>query len=206
MASSKSQFNIETPLLLVPAGKLRCYIHANTLREDTPEEHVRQRVSRSLVEEYGYDRRDMHLEFPVTIGSGKKKRVDIAIFPPGAEHLQECIYIIVEAKREDVTPTDRAQGVEQLKSYLAACKNARWGLWVGKEMRALEVEADAKKATREPFLDSTDIPLKGNTEPKRLEFADLVPATAGLRHVFARCHDYLHVNGNLGKEKLSLSC
>jgi type I restriction enzyme M protein len=201
MNDSNSKSQTETVLLLVPAGKLRCYVHTDILRQDTPEEHVRQRVSRSLVEEYGYDKRDMHLEFPITMGSGKKKRIDIAIFSPGAEHRQEHIVIIVEAKREDVTPTDRAQGVEQLKSYLAACKNARWGLWVGKEMRALEVETDAKKAAREPFLDSTDIPLKGDTEPKRLEFADLVPATAGLRHVFARCHDYLHVNGNLGKEK-----
>jgi type I restriction enzyme M protein len=196
-----NQTQPEQTLLLVPAGKLRCYIHADILREDTPEEHVRQRVARSLVEEYGYHKTDLHLEFPVTIGSGKKKRVDIAIFPPGAAHKQELILIITEAKREDITPTDRTQGIEQLKSYLAACKNARWGLWVGKEMRALEVETDPKKAAKEPFLESTDIPLKGDTEPKRLEFSDLVPATAGLRHVFARCHDYLHVNGNLGKEK-----
>jgi type I restriction enzyme M protein len=34
-----------------------------------------------------------------------------------------------------------------------------------------------------------------------LEFSELVPATEGLRSVFKRCHNYLHVNGNLGKEK-----
>lgn len=191
----------EQTLLFVPAGKLRCYIHTDVLREDTPEEHVRQRVARSLVEEYGYDRRDLHLEFPITIGSGKKKRVDIAIFPPGADHKQELLYIIVEAKREDIRPNDREQGVDQLKSYMAACLRARWGLWVGSEMIALEKEQDADKAAKVPFQPSTDIPLRGDNEPKRLEFADLVPATGGLRHVFARCHDYLHVNGNLGKEK-----
>jgi len=191
----------EQTLLLVPVGKLRCYIHPDKLREDTPEEHVRQRVARSLVEEYGYHKADLHLEFPITIGSGKKKRVDIAIFPAGSEHKQEHIFIIVEAKREDIRPTDREQGVEQLKSYLAACLRSRWGLWVGSEMLALEKEQDADKAKREPFPPSTDIPLKGAHEPKRLEFSDLVPATAGLRAVFKRCHDYLHVNGNLGKEK-----
>ena len=188
------------PLVLVPAGKIRCYVHPDVLRQDTPEEHVRQRVARSLVEEYGYSKTDLHLEFSVKIGSGRKQ-VDIAVFPPGSEHNQENIYIIVEAKREDVRPTDRKEGVEQLKSYMAACINARWGLWVGSEMQAFEKEADPKRASAKPFLDATDIPLRGEHEPKRLKFSELVPATEGLSRVFKRCHDYLHVNGNLGKEK-----
>src|SRR4051812_2253138 len=94
------------PILLVPAGKVRCYVHANTLRQDTPEEHVRQRVARSLVEEYGYAKADIHLEFPIKVGSARKK-IDIAVFEAGAEHKQELIYAIVEAKREDVRPNDR---------------------------------------------------------------------------------------------------
>jgi type I restriction enzyme M protein len=189
------------PILLVPAGKLRCYIHPDIFRLDTPEEHVRQRVARSLVEEYGYDRSDIVLEFPIKIGSGTKKRVDIAIFPPGQPHKQEHICIIVEAKREELRPTDRKEGVEQLQSYLAACMNARWGLWVGSELRALEKEIDPSRAKKNPFLDATDIPLNGADEPKPLQFTELVPATDGLRAVFKRCHNYLHVNGNLGKEK-----
>lgn len=189
------------PLLLVPAGKIRCYIHEGVLREDTPEEHVRQRVARSLVEEYGYSKGDLHLEFPVKMGSGKKKRVDIAVFSPNVEHQQEHVVIIVEAKREDIRPTDRKEGVDQLKSYLASCINARWGLWVGSEMMALEKETDPRRAKDRPFLEATDIPRKGENEPKRLEFTDLIPATAGLRAVFKRCHNYLHVNGNLNKEK-----
>ncbi len=62
-------------------------------------------------------------------------------------------------------------------------------------------EMDAQRAKSNPFPDATDIPLKGMDEPKRLEFAELVPATEGLRTVFKRCHNYLHSNGNLGKEK-----
>lgn len=115
------------PILLVPAGKIRCYVH-NVLRNDTPEEHVRQRVARSLVEEYGYDKSDLHCEFPIKIGSGRRKKVDIAIFPPDVEHRQETISVIVETKREDVRPNDRKDGIDQLKSYMAACINTRWGL------------------------------------------------------------------------------
>lgn len=187
--------------IIVPAGKIRCYIHTDTFRDDTPEEHVRQRVARSLIEEYGYEKADLHLEFPVKMGAGTRKRLDIAIYPPGQPHQQENIFIIVEAKRDDMRPTDRKDGVDQLKSYLAACMNARWGLWVGSEMIALEKETDPQKAKHTPFLDATDIPLKGADEPKRLEFSELVPATEGLRAVFKRCHNYLHTNGNLGKEK-----
>ncbi len=202
MSTTPPEFSAFTePVLLVPTGKVRCYIHENVYRADTPEEHVRQRAARSLVEEYGYDKADIHLEFPVKMGSGRKKRVDIAIFQPNHPHRQENIYIIVEAKREDIRPTDRKEGIEQLKSYLSACINSQWGLWVGSEMIAIEKESNAERAKLNPFLDSTDIPLKGASEPKRLEFAELVPATEGLRAVFKRCHNYLHVNGNHGKEK-----
>jgi type I restriction enzyme M protein len=198
MANTAERFS--EPILLVPAGKIRCYVHPNTLRQDTPEEHVRQRVARSLVEEYGYAKSDLHLEFPIKVGSARKK-VDIAIFPVGAEHKQETIYAIVEAKRDDIRPGDREEGVAQLKSYMAASINARWGLWVGSEMQAFEKETDARRAVRHPFLEATDIPLKGEAEPKRRSWADLVPATEGLSSAFKRCHNYVHVNGNLGKEK-----
>jgi Type I restriction enzyme R protein N terminus (HSDR_N) len=126
-------------LILVPAGKLRCYVHG-VLRKETPEEHVRQRVARSLVEEYGYAKSDLHVEFPVKLGSSRK-RADIAVFSPGAEHKQENVFIIVEAKREDVSPHDRKEGVEQLKSYLAACVNTRWG----REMWAMVLAYSARQ-------------------------------------------------------------
>jgi type I restriction enzyme M protein len=193
--------NPAEPIAIIPAGKIRCYVHPDVLRSDTPEEHIRQRVARSLVEEYGYDRADLHLEFPIKVGSGVRRRIDIVIFPPSQPHVQEHVFIIVEAKREDTRPTDRNEGIAQLKFYLAACINARWGLWVGSEMVAIEKEVDLERAKKHPFIEATDIPLKGATEPKRLAFSELVPATAGLRSVFKRCHNYLHVNGNLSKEK-----
>lgn len=61
---------------LIPAGKLRCVI-TDTLRPDTPEEHVRQRIARSLVEDYGYNKSDIEIEYSVNLGRAKK-RVDIS--------------------------------------------------------------------------------------------------------------------------------
>jgi type I restriction enzyme M protein len=106
--STSSSQGTAAPLLLVPAGKLRCYVRPDILRNDTPEEHVRQRIARSLVEEYGYSKADLEIEFSIKIGSGRKK-VDIAIFRPGVPHTQDHIHIIVEAKREDIRPTDRKE-------------------------------------------------------------------------------------------------
>lgn len=79
----------EETITLIPPGKLRCVI-TDKLRKDTPEEHVRQRIARSLLEDYGYDRADIEVEFSIKMGRSRK-RVDLAIFPPGTEHKQENV-------------------------------------------------------------------------------------------------------------------
>ena len=58
--------------------KIKCFI-TGKLRNDTPEEKVRQDVARSLVEEYGYDKKDIDIEFPVKMGRARK-RSDIVVF------------------------------------------------------------------------------------------------------------------------------
>jgi len=52
------------PLLFIPPGKIRCYI-SGKLRKNTPEEHIRQRIARSLVEEYGYLKEDIEIDFTI---------------------------------------------------------------------------------------------------------------------------------------------
>ena len=94
---------MNTDVTFIPAGKIRCYINGE-LRNDTPEEHVRQRVARSFVEEYGYDPTDIELEFRINVGRAKK-RVDIAIFKHEQIHSHENILIIAETKREEIKPT-----------------------------------------------------------------------------------------------------
>ena len=124
-------------ITFIPDGKIRCVI-TNTLRKDTPEENVRQRVARSLIDHYGYSREDIEIEFRVNLGTSRK-RADIAIFPPDTEHSQENLSIVVECKREEIKPSDRDNGVEQLKSYMAACMNCRFGIWVGSELQVYEI-------------------------------------------------------------------
>ncbi len=175
---------------LIPAGKIRCYI-TGVLRPDTPEENVRQRWARSLVEEYRYDRADIAVEYKIKMGS-KPKRADLVIFRPGAPKKQENVFIVVEAKRADVLPKDRTEGVEQLKSYMAACSTCRYGLWVGSEKLAYQRLPDGS------IEDAVDLPSKGDTEPRVPTFGDLVPAI-DLKATLRRCHNYIYVNQGLQK-------
>ena len=181
---------------LIPAGKLRCVI-TEKLRADTPEEHVRQRIARSIVEDYGYDKVDIEIEYPINMGRAKK-RVDIAIFPPNVPHKQENIKYLVECKHENVKPTDRDNGVEQLKSYLAACANANFGMWIGSELQVWERVVSEKGKV--DFEVATDIPRFGWDAPTALQFVDLVPAHEELIAVFKRSHNYIHGNQGVSKE------
>lgn len=187
---------LEESVSLIPPGKLRCLV-TDKLRPDTPEEHVRQRIARSLMEDWGYEKIDIDIEFTVNLGSSKK-RVDIAIFPPRVEHKQQNIKIIFECKREDIRPTDRDNGVEQLKSYLSACVNANFGMWIGSELQVWERLTSKKGEVY--FAEATDIPRFGYDAPQPITFTELVPAHEELIAIFKRCHNYIYGNQGLQKE------
>jgi type I restriction enzyme M protein len=143
------------------------------------------------VTEYGYDREDMAVEFPIKMGSSKK-RADLVIFRPDAPHRQENVRIVIEAKREDVLPRDRSDGVEQLKSYMAACSSCRYGLWVGSEKLAFSRLEDGS------IEEAVDIPRAGDAAPRVPEYGDLVPAV-DLKATLRRCHNYIYANQGLQK-------
>ena len=174
----------------VPAGKIRCYI-TGKLRPDKPEEHVRQRWARSLVEEYGYDPADIEVEFRIKIGSSRGG-IDLAVFHPGDAHKQENVYIAIEAKRAEIKPTDREEGVGQLKSYMSACSRCRHGVWVASEKMAFRRGEDGT------IEDDIDIPRYGDDEPTVPQFGDLVPAL-DLKATLHRCHNYIYANAGIQK-------
>ena len=73
--------NTQETILIIPEGKIRDYVDG-TIRNDTPEEYVRQTVEKRLVNEHKYAKERIAVEYPVQMGSGKK-RADIVIFPEG---------------------------------------------------------------------------------------------------------------------------
>jgi type I restriction enzyme M protein len=177
-------------LPLVPAGKIRCVI-TGALRKDTPEENVRQRWARSLVEEYRYPASDIAVEFPVRMGR-MTKYADLAVFHPGKPHKIDNVFIVVEAKRANVTPKDKQDGIDQLVSYMQAT-SCTYGLWVGTERLGFEKSAKGK------IIEGlADIPSRGDLVPKVPVYADLVPAL-DLKAIFRRCHNYIYANEGLQK-------
>lgn len=184
-----------TPFVVIPTGKIKCYI-TNILRNDTPEEHIRQRIARSLVEEYGYSKSDIDFEWVIQTGQAKK-RADIVIFEKDQKHTDENILLIVEAKRKEIKPTHSQNGIKQLKSYLAATLNAKYGLWIGSEIKAYEKTPVGKKWE---IKDIIDIPFADGKLRIARDFSDLVPATDALKDVFKRCHNYIATNQGGSKE------
>ena len=184
--------------LIVPRGKIVDFIDGK-LRDETPEEYVRQEIEKSLVREYHYSREEIAVEFRVKLGS-KSKRADLAIFPEGAPHQQQHAWAIIECKASDVPPEDKDDGVDQLKSYMAGCVNASLGMWTNGQQRFCyrKVEKDG----RLEFTEILDLPEKGKTldEAERPSFDALRPASSDmLLFTFQRCHNY--IAGNQGLQK-----
>ncbi len=186
------------PVGSVPDGKVQDFL-TGTIINDTPEEYVRQNIEKALVRQYKYEPKDCEPEFRIKVGSAKK-RVDIVVFDAGAEHTQENAFILVETKKRGTPPSDKKDGVDQLKSYMAACLNARFGLWTNGDDRYCFAKRPHAKGHK--FEEIIEIPKAGQSEedaqrPKR---KDLVPATAdNLLFAFRRCHNY--VAGTEGMQK-----
>jgi type I restriction enzyme M protein len=183
----------------IPDGKI-CDFIDNKLRDDTPEEYVRQNIERRLVLELDYDPSQIEVEFPIMIGS-KRVRVDLAVFDEGAPHTQDRVKIIVECKRDSVQPSAARDGVGQLKSYMAACQNAEWGMWTNGKAKAVYrvVRGPAGAEYEEP----NDIPRRGGTadEVDRPTRDDLVSATDdNLLFSFRICHNHIYVTDGLPKD------
>lgn len=185
--------------IIVQQGKVLDFIDGTTQREETPEEYVRQEIAKSLVREYGYPKGYVAVECKVKLGS-RSSRADLVVFPAGSRHEQENAYIIVECKKLDVKPADRKEGVAQLQSYLAACPNARFGMWTNGVERVCYRVLVQRGERR--FEEIPDLPAFGRDEEEaeRPHFDQLKPATSdALLFAFRRCHNY--IAGNQGLQK-----
>ncbi|MDG2990598.1 N-6 DNA methylase [Candidatus Synechococcus calcipolaris G9] len=186
-------------LATLPDGKV-CDFIDQKIRNDTPEEYVRQNIERRLVLELGYLPEQIEVEYPIKQGS-KTVRVDLAIFREGDQHNQENIWIIIECKKDSVPPSASKDGVEQLRSYMAACDNSEWGMWTnGKKKTVLRrIRTEEGIEYEEP----NDIPSKdGNIEEVDRPTRDALKNAVGdnLLFSFKICHDHIYVTDGLQKQ------
>ena len=191
-------------ILVIPEGKVRDYVDG-TIRNDTPEEYVRQTVEKRLVNEHKYDRSRIAVEYPVQMGAGKK-RADIVVFPASitAEQKkdQQNVILIVECKKESVEPTDKQNGTEQLKTYMSACNNCEWGMWTnGKHKTVYRKTVD--ESGHFVFVEYNDIPSADGSsdENERPNRNTLKQASDdNLLFAFRTCHNIIYINEGLQKQ------
>ncbi len=191
-------------IIVIPEGKIRDYVDG-TIRNDTPEEYVRQTVEKRLVNEHKYVRERLAVEYTVQMGSGRK-RADIVIFPQGVSESekkdQQRIEIIIECKKESVKPSDKDNGVEQLKTYMSACNNCVWGMWtngIHKTVYRKTVDENGHFVFDEyndiPSADgSTDENERPNRNTLKKAFDD------NLLFTFRTCHNIIYSNEGLQKQ------
>ena len=182
----------------VPEGKIADFLTGRFFR-DTPEEYVRQNIEKALVRQYRYEKEQCEPEFRIKVGSSRKF-VDIVVFSLEAQHRQEDAHILVETKRPGTNPSNRTEGVDQLKSYMAACLNAKYGLWTNGDDRFCFAKRSRDGAY--VFDEIIELPALGQSEAEaqRPRRRDLKPATAdNLLFAFRRCHNYIAANE--GKQK-----
>lgn len=91
------------------------------------EDDYRHDVFQLLVEQGGYQREQIAINFPVRIGS-KTYRADLAIHPTRHHQGQNSVCMIVECKRPIASKAAFEGARLQLQSYLLNCPNAWWGV------------------------------------------------------------------------------
>jgi len=172
-------------------GYVRDFITGRWLKK-RPEEGPRQILEKRLVEEYGYSKSQMEIEFSIQKGSKRIGPSDISVFRDEKKILDN-LYIIVETKRKE-----RKDGIDQLKSYLSPT-NAEFGVWFnGKDIVYLQ------HLKRAPFFrEIPDIPKEGETleDVGLYQKKDLKPAVE-LKTVFETIHNHIYANEGLLKEKV----
>jgi len=193
---------IQQTVIAVPEGKIRDYVDGS-FRNDTPEEYVRQNLEKRLVNEHGYPKALIKIEYGIKVASSNK-RIDIALFPDeGDLRKQENIHIIVECKSEKVKPSDKKEGVNQLKSYMSVCANCEWGLWTnGIEKEVFRKIRDS--GGKIEFVDYIDIPsynqpIADIDKPKRVSQKKAVDDN--MLFTFKKCHNHIYANDGISKQE-----
>ncbi|MHB2150143.1 N-6 DNA methylase [Calditrichota bacterium LG25] len=121
---------------------VRCIIREKEIQLK-PEEIVRQLYTKKLIEHYGYPKKRIAFEYPVSFGREKKK-ADIVVFD---KDRPDTPYIIVELKKPKLK-----DGKNQLRSYCNAT-GAPIGVWTNGEQISHYNRKDPNY-----FNDITDIP------------------------------------------------
>lgn len=191
-------------------GKILDYITGEPVK-DSPKEQVRQRIARALFHEYGISVEDMVPGFKYRV-DGRLKKVDIAIFKPDTEKVIENIRRVVvcekepkQAKKGGTMMRDHEQAkkdVEKLFAFMRAADGCKHGLWTnGLEFFFFEKEVTRFDLKFNPLGDwpmgDDSVGSRDVASVARMRRAD----PEMLRIAFRRCHNFIHGNEGMPKDK-----
>ena len=163
-----------------------------------------QKVLRQLIESYGFDRDDLEVNYNPQIPGQGRKRIDIAIFRPDAEHnndnLQRIIVCKTQKKRDKLRSIAEADAdLRELKELLELIPGASLGMWTnGQEEFMFQVERTRFEVRAKP-LGVWPVPGERTIDLERTGGVIQVGAdAAGLEGALSRCFLYLASNQNIG--------
>ncbi len=194
---------------LMPDGMITDYITAQPVK-DTEKERVRQEVAHQLIFEYQIAPESMEADFPIKV-DGKRKKIDIAIFEAGKEHLPEtlrraviCRPLPKVGKKSVIKMRDFAQAekdLDEIKSILIAAEGCEWGLWTnGLERFYLHKEARRFEVRFAPYGDWPMADGTMSTPDMHAETYVRPGDENALRRAFQRCHNFIHGNEGMPKD------
>jgi len=171
--------------------QLNCYVTGQE-RRATPEELVRQNYVKILVEDYGYDKKDLILEYGVKRSPSDSSRsvpVDIAVMENGIPK------IFVEVKAGTVK-----KGIDQLKNYMDFTPEVSFGVWTNGTESDNENDLGInyiEKVIEEGsinYIDIFNIPEKGYYSiDEQIKKSSLKP-TKNLKEIFRQMRGFIAAN------------
>jgi len=178
---------------------LKCIVRNKEIVE-TKEELVRQRYIETLIEDYGYDKSDIKVEYGVKRSPSDNRKslpVDIAVFENGKAK------IFVETKSEEIET-----GLEQLKNYMDFDNDVRYGVWTNGNLdpNVIGIQYIEKVVENKTiqYVEKFNIPFKGYSKvEEQIKKKDLKP-TNNLKYIFKQMRGFISANatGTTRDEKI----
>lgn len=161
-----------------------------------------QKVLRQLIEGYGFSRSDLETDYKPRIQGHGRKRIDIAVFQPDAEHtnenLQRIIVCVSQKNRDKLrTYAEVEVDIQSLQDLMELLPNVSLGMWTnGQEEFMVRVEQTRFETKLKP-IGIWPAPAEGTTDIDKTGGVIQIAADAeGLEDALSRC--LLYLNRNLG--------
>ncbi len=170
----------------------------------TPKNRLVQQVLRQLIETYGFDRRDIRIDYHPTTKGKRQQKVDVIILRRGQEALDEHVERVIVCQSQKPheklrSPRDAAADLRKLHGKLDLFPACHLGMWTNGHEEFFVRVAETTFETR--YVDIGAWPAPGERTDDVLRDGGATQVAADpedLETALGRCHQYLTRNLQLG--------